>query len=31
MAEAAIISVLTAAATHITKEMINDFRKSNEG
>ena len=31
MAEAAIIAVLTAAATHITKEMINDYRKSNEG
>ena len=29
--EAAIISILTAAGTHVTTSMINDFKKSYEG
>ena len=31
MATEIIISVLTAAATQITKDMIVDYKKSNEG
>ena len=31
MAEAAAIAVLTAAATHVTKSMIDDFRKNYTG